>query len=125
MIPTSDLRKGNLVKTEYGILPVHHIVFDDVYVLGKDGRVLYARNVEGVELSEELLVSFEFEKHDDGGELKGNDCFYIHKDSGFTVGLTPKFCLIGYRNVSLKFAHELQNLFYWIKRKELIVKVNE
>lgn len=49
MIPVSDLRKGNLVKTEFGILPVHHIVFSDIYVQGKDGRVLYAREVEGVE----------------------------------------------------------------------------
>lgn len=122
MIPTSDLRKGNLVKTEYGVVPVHHIVFNDIYVLGNDGRVLYSMEVNGVELSEELLVSFEFEKYDDGGELKGNDCFYIHKNSGFTVGLTPKFCMIGYRNVLLKFAHELQNLFYWIKRKEITLK---
>ena len=52
MIPTSDLRKGNLIKTEYGILPVHHIVFDDIYVKGKDGRVLYVREVEGVGIGE-------------------------------------------------------------------------
>lgn len=119
MIPTSDLRKGNLVKTEYGILPVHTTAFNDVQVKGKDGRILWAKEVEGVELSEDILVGFGFEKFDDCGELKRDDCFCIHKDSGFTIGLTPKFCMIGYRNVSLKFAHELQNTFYWIKRKDL------
>lgn len=52
MIPVSDLRKGNLVCTEFGILPVHHICFADIYVLGKDGRTLYAREVEGVGIGE-------------------------------------------------------------------------
>ncbi len=52
MIPISDLRKGNLIKTEYGILPVHAIVFNSVQVKGKDGRVLWAKEIEGVGIGE-------------------------------------------------------------------------
>lgn len=52
MIPISDLRKGNLIKTEHGILPVHSICFNDVYVQGHDGRTLYARQVEGLGIGE-------------------------------------------------------------------------
>lgn len=52
MIPISDLRKWNLIKTEYGILPVHAIVFNSVQVKGKDGRVLWAKEIEGVGIGE-------------------------------------------------------------------------
>lgn len=52
MIPTSDLRKGNLIKTEYGIVTVHAIVFNDVQVKGKDGRILWAKEVEGIGIGE-------------------------------------------------------------------------
>jgi hypothetical protein len=51
-IPISDLRKGNLISTEHGIVPVHHIVFSDVYALGKDNRVNYAMEVEGIGIGE-------------------------------------------------------------------------
>jgi len=56
MIPISDLRKGNLIKTEYGILPVHAIIFQEVQVKGKDGRILWAKETEGVYLESEEMV---------------------------------------------------------------------
>lgn len=56
MIKTSDLRKGNLIRTEHGIMPVHHICFDDIYVQAKDGRVLYAMEVEGIGIGEIDIV---------------------------------------------------------------------
>lgn len=46
MISISDLRKGNLIKTEYGILPVHAIIFNEVQVKGNDGRILWAKETK-------------------------------------------------------------------------------
>jgi len=74
MIPTSDLRKGNLIKTEYGILPVHAIIFNDVQVKGTDGRILWAKEVEGVELSDEILELFGIEVH-----RQVSECFRVRK----------------------------------------------
>jgi len=56
MIPISDLRKGNLIKTEYGILPVHAIIFNEVQVKGNDGRILWAKETEGVYLEREEMI---------------------------------------------------------------------
>jgi len=108
MIPTSDLRKGNLIKTEYGVLPVHAIIFQEVQVKGKDGRILWAKEVEGVELSEEIMHEFKFELFPWGwvkNRLRITPFYFAYKsDNG---------CC------NLKLAHELQNLYYWMERKEL------
>lgn len=92
MIPISDLRPGNLIKTEYGILSVHSIVFDSVQVKGKDGRILWAKEIEG------LLVSFiEISRL-----LRG----YVDADKAFVWN-------------NIKFIHQLQNHYYWNTFKEL------
>lgn len=117
----SDLRKGNLVNTEHGILPVYFIAFDSIQVKGSDGRTLWANKFEGVLINDEILSIFKFTKYDDGGELNGSDCFYVHKKTSFSIGLMPKYCLVGYNNVKFTFAHELQNIFYWLKREELYI----
>ena len=49
-VKISDLRKGNLIQTEYGILPVFDISFNDVQVIAKDGRKLWAKQFEGIDL---------------------------------------------------------------------------
>ena len=117
MIPVSDLRKGNLIKTEHGILPVHSIVFNAVQVKGTDGRILWANQVEGVELSDEILKGFGIEvEYTNGGWLrwrKGNFKLLDRK--------LPH--PIDHMNYIL-LAHELQNLYYWIERKELEFKTD-
>ena len=52
MINTGDLRKNNWVRCEYGICKVAFCIWNDVYVYGKDNRVNYAREVEGVGIGE-------------------------------------------------------------------------
>lgn len=52
MIPVSYLRPGNFIRTEYGILRVHTTAFKDVMVEGKDGRKLWAKQVEGIGIGE-------------------------------------------------------------------------
>lgn len=51
-IKTGDLRKDNWIKTEFGVVQVAYVIWNDVYVKGKDGRVLYAREVEGIGIGE-------------------------------------------------------------------------
>jgi len=107
MIPISDLRKGNLIKTEYGILPIHDIVFNDVQVVGTDGRILWANEVEGVELTDSIMHGFEFELFPWGWVKPRFRITPFH----FSYKSDNGCC-------NLKFAHELQNLYYWIERKE-------
>ena len=52
MIKSGDLRKGNWVRTEYGICRVAYVIWNDVYVYAKDNRINYAREVEGIGIGE-------------------------------------------------------------------------
>ena len=52
MIKSGDLRKGNWVRTEYGICRVAYVIWNDVYVYAKDNRTNYAREVEGIGIGE-------------------------------------------------------------------------
>ena len=52
MIKQGDLRKNNLVRTEFGICRVAYAIWNDVYVYGKDNRVNYVREVEGLGIGE-------------------------------------------------------------------------
>lgn len=109
MIPTSDLRKGNLVKTEYGILPVHAIVWNSIMVKGNDERVLWAKEVEGVDFKNNIkLLS--------GEQLLPKIKNWIDDEVHYQG-------IPGWRD--LEYIHEAQNLFYWLFKEELIVKVNE
>ena len=119
MIPISDLRKGNMIKTEYGILPVHAIIFSEVQVKGKDGRILWAKETEGVGVDEQLLLRFGFNKDSDGC-LNLGSLYWIPRgywgNSGvlqIAVGYSPLI------NCPCVFSHELQNIYWWFKRKEL------
>lgn len=108
MIHASELRKGNLINTEYGILPVHAIVFNSVQVKGKDGRILWANKIEGVKLSEELLLKFGF--------ITYTKEYYV-RDKFI---LNPKFKLRDVCfDITFKYAHKLQNCFYELTGKEL------
>ena len=113
MIPISDLRKGNLIKTEYGVLPVHAIVFNSVQVKGKDERILWAKEVEGVKLNEIELLNFGFEIQENKSFVQkqwvNNAKMRIVKYRG-----SFQWCPNIWSRINLDFAHELQNVFYWI-----------
>lgn len=73
-----------------------------------------------IPLTEEWMLKFGFEKYDDGGELKGNDCFYGIKKTGIVIGLTPKFNLSGYKPAKrIEYVHQLQNLYFALTGTEL------
>lgn len=105
MISATDLRKGNIIKTEHGILPVHAIVWSSVMVKGLDGRVLWAKETKGVteqEFRSKILP-----------HVKLNPIVErVDKDK---LGFTDK----------TNFLHEAQNLFYWMYREELIIEPDE
>lgn len=115
IIKASELRIGNLVVDietgkEYVIKPI------DIYNASISVKPLFA----GVELTEDKLPGLGFEKYDDGGELKGNDCFYGIKQTGIVIGLTPKFNLCGYRPAKrIEYVHRLQNLYSDLTGEEL------
>ena len=97
-IPVSDLRKGNLIQTEYGILPVHAISFNDIQVKAKDGRILWAKQFKGIDILNFTMPDSNIEQI----RKLYNEMFKsIH---------TPAY--------SLNFVHELQNWYYWNSGKK-------
>lgn len=120
-IAANDLRKGNLINTEYGILTVHAIVFNDVQVKGKDGRILWANQVEGVEITEDLLKEFGWGKGEFDSEYLDNVSLK-QEVLGYNVN-SNMFCIETNCDVMeinhIKYAHEIQNTYYWLTKKEL------
>lgn len=98
MINTKDLRRGNWVRTEYGICKVAYVIWNDVYVYAKDNRTNYAREVEGIGIGEILGVS-----KIDSLQLENIDLSQVLKH--------------------WLFIHELQNFYYWNNGKELIINL--
>ena len=94
MINAGDLRKGNYVRTEYGICRVAYVIWNDVYVYAKDNRTNYAREVEGIGI----------------GEIEVNK---LEVPAYFIRDVLNKWLHI----------HELQNCFYWKFRKELKIEL--
>lgn len=115
IIKASELRIGNLVidietGKEYVIKPI------DIYNAAISVKPLFA----GIKLTEEKLVKAGFEKYDDCGELKGNDCSYGIKKTGIVIGLIPRFNLSGYRPAKrIEYVHRLQNLYSDLTGEEL------
>lgn len=119
MINTSDLRKNNWVKTEYGIVRVAYTIWNDVYVFGKDNRTLYAREVEGIPISKDMVSKLFVDVEIDDDEIVVQDCCFEIFSKGW--------CFSGGEGVAISkpfdFIHELQNIYYWIQRKELKIEL--
>lgn len=107
MIPTSDLRKGNLVKTEYGILPVHAIVWNSIMVKGNDERVLWAKEVEGIDFKDNIQSL-------SGSQLLSKIKKWVANEKHYSE-------IPGWRDC--KYLHEAQNLFYWMFNEELKIQL--
>ena len=93
MINTSDLRKNNWVRTELGICRVAFWIWNDVYVYGKDNRINYVREVEGVGIGELNIIS--------------------------QVGETLAAKVLEH----WLYLHEMQNFVYWTTGKELKIEL--
>ena len=123
-----QLRKGNIIQTEYGISEICAIAFGDFYVKGAGGRMLHAKEVEPALLNEQFLI--------DSGFTKGKCLFdemyeftiIIDNQRSFSVGLDPndgnhRFeAYNGCYSQKLKHIHQLQNLYWELTGKQLEYK---
>ena len=101
-IKTSELRAGNIVKTEFGICRVHAIVWNDIVVIGKDGRKNWAKKVEGFDIQN--LTCF------------GKAIEQINE-------LFKKIRFVGNCDMQYKYVHQAQNFYYWITKTELEINL--
>ena len=117
--------KGNLVLTEYGILPVKHIAFDKYMVEGKDGRLLWADEIGSVPITEIRLVDLGFYYSDDDHdylELPVIGKFKLHADR--SNNFSSVTFRIGDYEKAIYFIHKIQNLYYELTNKFLTLNSN-
>jgi len=126
MIDPSELRKGNIV--EYNGEQVKVVGFDEEYVYLNIPTVDYVGfdEVFPIEITKQILLDsdFIFKKCGiSGADIwqgldfwdKECDMSYLTLRGSIKHGLKIQ----GHINSRIKFLHELQNLYYWITRKEL------
>lgn len=108
---------GNYISTEYGELPIKHIVFDQYQVTGKDSRTLWANKVESIELTEDWLIIFGFVK----SKINGQNSFYksgihlVHISNYFELQISGFGIILS----DIKQVHKLQNFWYEFVDEEL------
>lgn len=128
MINASELRIGNLVFYEGEMQTIKGIFKDEVAVRYQNGDLFFCqdKNVFPVELTEELLLRFGFEKREHLGD------FFIkinHYGAILIInGRTTKICNQNSQSVYLydtEYAHQLQNLYFAITGQELTLKNNQ
>jgi hypothetical protein len=114
-IKAEELRIGNFFYPD---------VDGDAYakITAKDILELYSDPIDdyykALPLTEEWLIKFGFKKNSDNGDLKGNDCYYTHKNFKRCISL-PNFI---YDGIKIKYVHQLQNLYFALTGEELEVK---
>jgi hypothetical protein len=120
MIDVKQLRVGNIIKTKDGNLPYWVITEEDlITILQAEDRSIYLP----VKLDDEMLERLGFHKHNNSyvedDFTENNSRFYfsiwINYDEEFTYN-SSEF------NVELKSVHQLQNLYFDLKNKELQLK---
>jgi hypothetical protein len=134
MIKANELRIGNLVLGRFGgdVFPREVIGIDNSTVYfteGFENRFRDKQDLEDVKpipLTEEWLVRFGFEKEEaDAKGIAVWDEFYhgTFLISNHGTGIED-YHFIAYEGevVDVRFVHELQNLFFAIKREELTIK---
>ena len=122
-----QLRKGNIIQTEYGISEICAIAFGDFYVRGKGGRMLHAKVVEPVELTENLIIDFGFTKfYDSHYQRKYEIAEFPRFSYRVVIGNSPVyetgFEYIGTELIKPSHAHQLQNIFLELTGKQLEYK---
>lgn len=112
---SKDLRIGNFILVEE---KVYEVEMNDSYgVLGIDKRGLVRlENVNPIQLTEEWLVNFGFEKY----EFDHKEKQYRYKDR-LIVLRDGKFADYG-SSVIVEHVHELQNLYFALTGEELELK---
>jgi hypothetical protein len=140
MIKASELRIGNLLEFSNGIEPAKIVMvgrrfFSSAAIEKEDGDFNVTPYYRGIPLTEEWLIRFGFLQ---GKSKYGND-FSILNEDGFTVMFSIEHWIDveetsvwknhwhtkGLLNKNkLQFVHQLQNLFFALTGKELILDHN-
>lgn len=115
----TELRIGNYVKDEneiYQIESEHFDMFDTLQTWE-------------IPITKEWMIDFGFKKEklsSYGGQdmWAGLEAWSFDGECLFR-GSPNCLHLVGYFNTQIKYIHQLQNLFYFIKNKELILKKHE
>lgn len=111
-------QQGNYILTEFGELPIKHIVFDQYQVAGIDGRILWANDPKPIELIEEWLIK-------SGCEKKGlcyiNDRFKLFWKSDYNFWYVFDNESAIYLT-KVEFVHEWQNFYFVMNGEELTIK---
>jgi hypothetical protein len=120
----NNLRIGNLVyyngtKKELGVVTeIKKSLSPNVEYVGLDFRkdIYYqVKDLEEIPITEEWLLKFGFEK-DEIIE------FYRKDETSSTIIIDFNFvCLLGYSHVKIQTVNQLQNLYFSLTEKELII----
>lgn len=117
---------GNYISTEYGELPIKHVVFDQYQVIGKDGRTLWANKVDPIELTEEWLTKFGFTVENSFAYSTGEEVAYnVFSKSELTFNsIQDCWWLCGKpMKRQPKYVHQLQLLYFALTGTELKINV--
>ena len=118
MIKTKDIRIGNLFQDKYSksIIKVNGITENDIFFSGNFTKEWQA---EPIPITEEWLLKFGFRKTKYNSviiydsELQNSTYITIDKDYS-------SYFMWGEYLTSIKYVHELQNLYYALIKEELI-----
>jgi hypothetical protein len=119
----TELRIGNWV---------WHEVILDYYEVGRlDIEINYSHEFSELEITEEWLLKFGFEKTDDYGDIvyyaprnHGNRHYYVcfdHDDISFGLSVFNNCTSLIYDNKWLQYVHQLQNLYFALTGEELVL----
>ena len=117
-----ELRVGNIVEYKSKALFVESINKDGINLIGSDDFFIYPvyefGELHPIKISKQWLLSFGFRGYD-GHYFQINDIIEIYMDR-FTfemwIGVNSNFSIH-----HVKYIHELQNLYYALTGKELVL----
>lgn len=121
MLEAKDLRQGNYVyfngkNKKIGSV---YFIFDKTVALNQRHDVFYdLKYLEPIPLTEEILLRLGFEKELDNFYRKNKICMIeiLFHDNGIIVS-SQSVCLS-----SVKYLHDIQNLYYSLYKQELTLK---
>jgi len=118
----TELRIGNISVDSNGVeVKIMELLTDYARVwVNKDEWVSVGCNyLNPVELTEEWLLKFGFEKDSEYIVGAGICWYFKHPDYKYKLSETFRLLLLG---IDLKYVHQLQNLFFSLTEEDLMIK---
>ena len=127
-LSATELRIGNYITTEYlnkstfKVISIHsdRIYFESVRENFKSDTI--QNYIKPIQLTEEWLVKFGFEKLTDKSRGFNSNSYTYTKGISFIVHLNDKLLSVNFwKGNEKKYVHELQNLFFALTGEELTI----